>query len=72
MRARTWPIVLMLLCLLSGLNAIVLIINLTQPSRAAVGGMSYQDLMRDLDFARAVKSIAQECSVNVDIAKLIC
>jgi hypothetical protein len=72
MRARTLPIVLVLLCLLSGLNAIALIVNLSQPSRAAVGGMSYQELMRDPDFTRAVKSIAQDCKVNVDIAKLVC
>jgi hypothetical protein len=56
-----------LLCLLSVLNAIAPAIN-----RAAVGGMSYEDLMRDQDFTRAVKSIAQECRVNVDIAELTC
>ena len=72
MRARTFPIVLALLCLLSGLNAIALIVNLSQPSRAAVGGMSYQELVRDADFTRAVKSIAQDCRVNVDIGKLVC
>ena len=58
--------------LLSGLNAIALIVNLSQPSRAAVGGMSYQQLVRDPDFTHAVKSIAQDCKVNVDIAKLVC
>jgi hypothetical protein len=63
---------LVVLCLLSGLNAIALIINLSQPSRAAVGGMSYQDLVRDPDFTRAVQSVAQGCRVNVDIAKLVC
>jgi hypothetical protein len=72
MRARTLLIVLVLLCLLSGLNAIALIVNLSQPSRAAVSGMSYQDLVQDPDFTRAVKSIAQDCKVNVDIAKLVC
>jgi hypothetical protein len=72
MRARTLPIVMVLLCLLSGLNAIALIVNLSQPSRAAIGGMSYQDLVHDPDFSRAVKSIAQDCRVNVDIAKLVC
>jgi len=72
MRARPLPILLVLLGLLSGLNAIALIVNLSQPSRAAIGGMSYQDLMHDPDFTRAVKSIAQECKVNVDIAKLSC
>jgi hypothetical protein len=61
-----------LLCLLSALNVIALIFNPSQVSRAAVGGMSYQDLMRDPDFTRAVKSIAEQCSVNVDIARLKC
>jgi hypothetical protein len=72
MLIRARPVVLVLLCVLSGLNAIALIINLSQPLRAAVGGMSYQDLMRDPDFTRAVKSITQDCKVNVDIAKLVC
>ena len=43
-----------------------------QPARAAVRGMSYQDLLRDADFTRAVKTIAEQCSVNVDIARLKC
>ena len=42
------------------------------PAWAAVRGMSYQDLLRDPDFTRAVKTIAEQCSVNVDIAKLKC
>ena len=65
-------IVLVTLCLLSALNAGALILNLSQPARAAVRGMSYQDLLRDSDFTRAVKTIAEQCSVNVDIAKLKC
>jgi hypothetical protein len=65
-------IVLVTLCLLSALNAGALILNLSQPARAAVRGMSYQDLLRDADFTRAVKTIAEQCSVNVDIARLKC
>ena len=61
-----------LLCLLSALNVIALILNLSQVSRAAVGGMNYQELVSDPDFTRAVKSIAGQCSVNVDIARLKC
>ena len=61
-----------LLGLLSALNVIALVLNLSQVSRAAVGGMSYQDLLRDPDFTRAVKSIAERCTVNVDIARLKC
>jgi hypothetical protein len=30
------------------------------------------DLLRDPDFTRAVKMIAEQCSVNVDLAKLKC
>ena len=58
------------LCLLSALNAVALVLNLSQPSKAPVRGMSYQDLLRHPDFTRAVKAIAEQCSVNVDIAKL--
>jgi hypothetical protein len=72
MSTRTLPIVIVLLCLVSALNAILLFVNLSQPSRAAVSGMSYQELVNDPDFARAVKTIAQDCRVNVDIAKLVC
>jgi hypothetical protein len=61
-----------LLGLLTLFNLIALALNMSQSSRAAVGGMNYESLMRDADFARAVKSIAQECTVNVDIAKLKC
>ena len=72
MSNRTKIVLLALLCLLSALNAVALVLNLSQPARAAVGGMSYQGLLRDPDFTRAVKTIAEECSVNVDIARLKC
>ena len=61
-----------LLCFLSALNVFALVLNLSQVSRAAVGGMSYQDLVRDPDFTRAVMSIAEQCKVNVDLATLKC
>ena len=72
MSRRAITVLMTLLCLLSALNAMALVVNMSPPSRAAVGGMSYEDLMRDQDFTRAVKSIARECRVNVDIAKLMC
>jgi hypothetical protein len=68
---RRVTIVFVLLGLLSLFN-LALIFNTSQSPRAAVGGMNYEALMRDSDFTRAVKSIAQECSVNVDVAKLKC
>ncbi|WP_161491925.1 hypothetical protein [Bradyrhizobium centrolobii] len=68
----TRTILITSLCSLIALNALALAMNLSQPSRAAVRGMSYQDLLRDPDFTRAVKTIAEQCSVNVDLAKLKC
>jgi len=72
MSNRTKIVLITLLCLLSALNAVAPVLNLSHPSRAAVGGMGYQGLLRDPDFTRAVKTIAEQCSVNVDIAKLKC
>jgi hypothetical protein len=63
---------MVVLCLLAALNLGAFILQVSPPSRAAVAGMSYQDLMRDPDFTRAVQSIAQECRVNIDLAKLVC
>jgi hypothetical protein len=60
------------LSVLSALNLIALAINLSPPSRAAVGGQGYQDLLHNSNFTRAVKSIAEACTVNVDIGKLNC
>jgi hypothetical protein len=72
------------ICLLSALNIAVLIINLSSPSqgepskgppakgasaKAAATGTKYS---RDPEFARAVKAIIQECTVNVDLAKVEC
>jgi hypothetical protein len=60
------------LSLLLALNAFALSVNLSRQSRAETEGMNYQKLMSDSDFVRAVKSIAEACTVNVDIAKLKC
>ncbi|HEY7298062.1 MAG TPA: hypothetical protein VH684_09015 [Xanthobacteraceae bacterium] len=61
-----------LLGLLSVVNGFMLFLNTSVPSRAAIAGMNYQELIRDSDFTRAVKSVVQECKVNIDIAKLMC
>jgi hypothetical protein len=58
--------------LLSALKAVALVLNLSQPSKAVVREMSYRDWLRGPDFTRAVKTIAEQYSVNVDIAKLKC
>ena len=61
-----------ILVMLSALNAIALATNISLPTRAAVGGMSYQNLVDDPDFTRAVQFIVQKCRVNVDIATVVC
>lgn len=60
------------LSVVSALNLLALAINLSLPSRAAIDGRGYQKLLHDSNFTRAVKSIAESCTVNVDIAKLNC
>ena len=75
------------LCLLTAINVVASIINMSSPSRGepsktapsksapAKGGTAtakYQQYIRDPDFNRAVRDIVQECTVNVDTAKLEC
>ena len=57
---------------LTALNAVALVINISLPTRAAVGGMTYNDLIADLDFVLAVQDVMQRCRVNVDIARMEC
>lgn len=59
-------------CLLTAVNAGVLILQLSGPSKAAVGGMNAQALTNDADFKRAVQDIVEACRVNVDIARVKC
>jgi hypothetical protein len=63
---------MVLMCLLTALNVGVVVLNTSIPSRAALGGMTYQDLVNDPDFTRAVKTIAATCKVNVDLGTLRC
>ena len=72
MSRKLMTALLSLLCLLTALNLSGLAVNLSVPARAAIAGMSYQELVRDPDFTRAVISIVQKCKVNVDLAKLDC
>ena len=60
------------LIVLTVLNALALAINMSLPTRAAVGAKSYEDLLDDPDFTLAVQAVVEKCKVNVDIAKLQC
>jgi hypothetical protein len=61
-----------MLRVMCALNVIALVVNVSLPSRAAVGGMNSEQLVRDPDFARALQSIAEACAVNIDLGKLKC
>jgi hypothetical protein len=65
-------VLMVLICTLLVLNSFALLLNTSPPTRAAVGGMSYQELVGDRDFVRAVKTIAVECKVNADFFKVKC
>jgi hypothetical protein len=64
--------IMVILCVMCAANVIALAANISVPSRAAVSGMNYEQLIRDPGFTRAVKSIAEACAVNVDLARLKC
>ena len=60
------------LIFLTAFNVIALIIDFSLPTKAAVGGKTYEELQADQDFIRAVQFVVQKCKVNVDIAKVEC
>jgi hypothetical protein len=72
MSRKNITVLVALLCLLTLLNVSALVLNVSAPARAAVAGMSYEQLVADPDFTRAVHSIVLKCKVNVDLARLNC
>jgi hypothetical protein len=59
-------------CVLLAANLVVLGLNVSHESRAAVAGMKSQDLAADPDFVKAVQSVVEKCKVNVDLANMQC
>jgi AI-2E family transporter len=53
--------------LLAALNILGVAVDLSRASKAATP--SFQELIDNPDFARAVKAIAEQCRVNVDIGR---
>jgi hypothetical protein len=49
-----------------------LLINISLPTRAAVGGKPHEDLLDDADFVLAVQALVEKCKVNIDVAKIQC
>jgi hypothetical protein len=60
------------LIVLTVLNALALAINISRPTKAAIGAKSYEDLLDDSDFTLAVQAVVEKCKLNLDIAKLQC
>jgi hypothetical protein len=58
------------LCFLTVLNIMVLVISFSLPSKAVTP--SYKEMINDPNFTRAVKTIIEQCRVNVDIGKVQC
>jgi hypothetical protein len=69
MLRRQLPAILLILTLL---NIIGLVANLSAPSKAAGTDIKYENLVNDRDFVRAVQSVVQACAVNVDLGKVKC
>ena len=58
--------------LLLALNLVVMALDFSSPSRAAVAGLNARRLEADPDFVRAVHSVVEHCKVNVDLARVEC
>lgn len=72
MARKNRSVMLALLLAASALNAAILFVNLSLPSRAAVANMDYRAMTADADFKRAVQSIVEACIVDADLGKLRC
>ena len=58
------------LCFLAVVNIMMLLISFSLPSKAATP--SYKEMINDPNFTRAVKTIIEQCRVNVDVGKVQC
>ena len=64
--------ILVLLLATAALNVAILLVDLSASSRAAVANMDYGALVKDADFKKAVQSIVEACSVNMNLAQIRC
>ena len=72
MLRKSRPKILALLLVTTALNATILLADLSLPSKAAVANMDYGALVKDADFKKAVQSIVEACSVNMNLAQVRC
>src|SRR5215469_10271320 len=64
--------ILVLLLAATALNPAIVLVGLSFSSKAAVANMDYSALVKDADFKKAVQSIAEACSVNMNLAQICC
>ena len=72
MLRKSRPKILALLLVTTALNATILLADLSLSSKAAVANMDYGALVKDADFRKAVQSIVEACSVNMNLAQVRC
>ena len=56
----------------TAVNIAILLVDLSLSSKAAVANMDYGALVKDADFKKAVQSILEACSVNMNLAQIRC
>ena len=64
--------ILAMLLAATALNLAIVLVGLSFSSKAAVANMDYSALVTDADFKKAVQSIAEACSVNINLAQIRC
>ena len=72
MLRKSRPKILALLLVATALNATILLADLSLSSKAAVANMDYGALVKDADFRKAVQSVVEACSVNMNLAQVRC
>ena len=72
MLRKSRPKILALLLVATALNGTILLADLSLSSKAAVANMDYGALVKDADFRKAVQSIVEACSVNMNLAQVRC
>jgi len=72
MLRKSGPRIFVLLLAATALNVAISLVNLSFPSRATVANMDSRALADDADFKKAVQSIVEACSVNMNLAQIRC
>ena len=72
MLRKSGPKFLVLFFATTAVNVAILLADLSLSSRAAVASMDYSALVKDADFRKAVQSIVEACSVNMNLAQIRC